>query len=249
NPRSNHRAILLRKNPHLSQEWNMAANGCTLRFGFCSDYFCPELTDWKVRGSNPTPASRLVLSRFEQLVSAPALTLPLASVAAMVGECVTPERLLVFVVLFFIRLLHSTEFLCRPELIHNCWRYTSVAENVFAWRYTSAVDDCSHKQSLNLIRYYKPKTTSNRLRNTQRFAVDSDHGSGKNIHRGHIFPGILVCSDQASNVHHPGDVNITWVIGSQTFSGSKAPTQLDSEMSRSLSGQIVKYSSDYLSIG
>ncbi|KAG5454059.1 hypothetical protein CSKR_102024 [Clonorchis sinensis] len=51
-----------------------------------------ERTDRKVRGSNPTSASRLPLSRLGQPGSIPALVLPSGGMAARHGKGATAER-------------------------------------------------------------------------------------------------------------------------------------------------------------
>ncbi|KAG5444602.1 hypothetical protein CSKR_100705 [Clonorchis sinensis] len=48
--------------------------------------------DWKVRGSNPTSASRLPLSRLGQPGSIPALVSPSGGVAVRHRKCATAER-------------------------------------------------------------------------------------------------------------------------------------------------------------
>ncbi|KAG5452220.1 hypothetical protein CSKR_114348 [Clonorchis sinensis] len=62
--------------------------------------FCQEreFTDRKVRGSNPTSASRLPLSRFGQPDSIPAPVLPLGGMAARRRKGVTAERLFFFII-------------------------------------------------------------------------------------------------------------------------------------------------------
>ncbi|KAG5451573.1 hypothetical protein CSKR_104342 [Clonorchis sinensis] len=52
-----------------------------------------EFTDRKVRGSNPTPASRLLLFRLGQPGSIPALVLPSGGMAARYRKSVAAERL------------------------------------------------------------------------------------------------------------------------------------------------------------
>ncbi|KAG5452306.1 hypothetical protein CSKR_106735, partial [Clonorchis sinensis] len=51
-----------------------------------------EITDRKVRGSNPTSASRLPLSRLGQPGSIPALVLPSGGMAARHRKVVTAEQ-------------------------------------------------------------------------------------------------------------------------------------------------------------
>ncbi|KAG5447170.1 hypothetical protein CSKR_106415, partial [Clonorchis sinensis] len=60
-----------------------------------------ESTDRKVRGSNPTSASRLPLSRLGQPGSIPALELPSGGVAVRHGKGVTGERYLFFIYILF----------------------------------------------------------------------------------------------------------------------------------------------------
>ncbi|KAG5442427.1 hypothetical protein CSKR_108612 [Clonorchis sinensis] len=55
-----------------------------------------KVIDWKARGSKPTPAPRLFLSRLEQIGSTSALTLPSNGVASRHRKGVTDERLLLF---------------------------------------------------------------------------------------------------------------------------------------------------------
>ncbi|KAG5454388.1 hypothetical protein CSKR_107231, partial [Clonorchis sinensis] len=55
-----------------------------------------EFTDHKVRGSNPTSASRLFLSRLEQPDSIQALVLPSVGMAARHRKGVTAERFIYF---------------------------------------------------------------------------------------------------------------------------------------------------------
>ncbi|KAG5452982.1 hypothetical protein CSKR_110347 [Clonorchis sinensis] len=60
-----------------------------------------EFSDWEVRCSNPTSASRLSLSRFGQPGSIPTLVLPSGGMAARHRKGVTAER-------FFIRVHQSS---------------------------------------------------------------------------------------------------------------------------------------------
>ncbi|KER28940.1 hypothetical protein T265_04322 [Opisthorchis viverrini] len=60
-----------------------------------------EFTDRKVRGSNPTSASRLPLSRFGQPGSIPALVLPLGGMAARHRKSASAGR---FFHIFLLRL-------------------------------------------------------------------------------------------------------------------------------------------------
>ncbi|KER33147.1 hypothetical protein T265_00850 [Opisthorchis viverrini] len=53
-----------------------------------------EITGRKVRGSNPTAASRLLLSKLEQPGSVPAVMPPIVGVAARQRNGATTERLL-----------------------------------------------------------------------------------------------------------------------------------------------------------
>ncbi|KAG5452930.1 hypothetical protein CSKR_107478 [Clonorchis sinensis] len=81
---------------HLRQNLQVSLFECLILGARWRKWLERELTDRKVRGSNPTSASRLLLSRLGQPGSIPALVLPSGGTAARHRKGVTAERFFIF---------------------------------------------------------------------------------------------------------------------------------------------------------
>ncbi|KAG5446446.1 hypothetical protein CSKR_105403 [Clonorchis sinensis] len=131
-----------------------------------------EFTDWKVRGSNSTSASRLPLSWFGQLGTMPALVLPSGDMADRHQKDVTAERF--FSVLAVSELFRDRSAFRNPEgkKSRKISENSSIALGLFCRSWGSSVRriprvsvnpvfyldlnctqfaDCTHLEQLNLL--------------------------------------------------------------------------------------------------